>query len=184
MQETSTLKAVCSPGLPWNCQGDTWAAVSPSSTGLRCVLLEISDFRGAAQLEGWGGAVRSLAAFAFLPAGLCCRCLSWLGNFCAVLQAACQEGLPGHWEVGWWLRHSACAEALCYRGYAAEIFVLGCHEQRRLVGTLWSHCKSGKQILARTLPFPYCVGKSPNLSVTCRPRWRGDAIHYEIRIVD
>lgn len=54
----------------------------------------------------------------------------------------------------WWLRHSACAGALYHPGYSAEIFVLGCHEQRRLVGTLWSHCKSENQILARTLPFP------------------------------
>lgn len=76
-----------------------------------------------------------------------------------------QEGLPGRRELGWWLRHSACAGALCclvtLQGSFWAVMSRG-----DLVGTLRSHCKSGNQILARALPFPYRIGKSLNLSVT------------------
>lgn len=138
--------------------------MSPSSAVLRCVPWRLQTKEVQPSWDAAAGTVRSLSGFAAFAVDSCCWGLRWLVHFSAMLQAPHQGGLsvPSRSGVmakrlclGW----SFVLPWLYYRG--------GCSEQRSLLGNLWNHCDAENQsTLARALPFRYCMGKSPNLSVT------------------
>lgn len=140
------------------------AAASPSSTGLRCVFLEISDSRCAAQLEGWShaedpGWLCLPPCWFVLPvpelarAFRCCvtGCLS--GRAARPLRSGVMAGT-----------HSLCW-SFVLPGYAAVIF-LGCHEQRGPCGDLVESLQEREQDLSQNSPLPLLDRKITNLSVT------------------